>query len=125
MAIVGIGTDIVSVERIRRVLTKTPEFAQRILTPDEMRRLDEQHDTAAFVAKRFAAKEAAAKALGTGIGKVSFQDIFIEHTASGQPLLRFRGEAQVQAGYLGARSYHVSISDEHEFAVAYVVLEGN
>lgn len=125
MAIVGIGTDIVSVERIRRLLEKTPAFARRILIPAEQVHLTEQADAAAFVAKRFAAKEAAAKALGTGIGKVSFQDIFIEHTASGQPLLRLRGEAQIQAGYLGARSYHISLSDEREFAVAYVVLEGN
>jgi holo-[acyl-carrier protein] synthase len=125
MAIVGIGTDIVSIARIEKALERNSEFAERVLTPAEMKEFAAAAKPAAFVAKRFAAKEAAAKALGTGIGEVSFQHIYIDHTPAGQPLLRLFDKADEQAGVLGARSFHISISDEREFAVAYVVLENN
>lgn len=123
MAIVGIGTDIVSVARIEKALSRNSEFAERVLTPMEMNEFAAAAKPAAFLAKRFAAKEAAAKALGTGIGEVSFQHIYIDHTAAGQPLLRLFEQAEIQASLLGARDYHISISDEREFAIAYVVLE--
>ncbi|MGX5914284.1 holo-ACP synthase [Aliidiomarina sp. Khilg15.8] len=125
MAIVGIGTDIVSIARIEKALSRNSEFAERVLTPAEMQEFAAAPKPAAFLAKRFAAKEAAAKALGTGIGEVSFQHIYVDHTAAGQPLLRLFDNADAQAGILGARSFHISISDEREFAIAYVVLESN
>lgn len=122
MSIVGIGTDIVSIQRIARVLERTPDFARRVLTKHELQRFQQHPKPAAFLAKRWAAKEATAKALGTGIGKVSFQDIVIDSNEAGQPFLTLLGEAERQAGWLGARNYHVSISDEQDYAIAYVVL---
>ncbi|MCL5051190.1 MAG: holo-ACP synthase [Firmicutes bacterium] len=125
MSVIGIGTDIVSIVRIRDVLERNPRFAERVLTPYEMPRFQSHANPAAFLAKRWAAKEAAAKALGTGIGKVSFQHIVIESNAAGQPFLTLLDEARAQAGLLGARQYHVSMSDEKDYAIAYVVLSSN
>lgn len=125
MSIRGIGTDIVSVKRIQDVLTRTPDFAKRVLTADEMLHYASHPKPASFLAKRWAAKEAAAKALGTGIGKVSFQHIVIARTEAGQPLLQLSDEAQKQAARLGATRFHVSLSDEQDYAIAYVVLSAN
>ena len=125
MSIRGIGTDIVSVKRIQDVLARNPDFAKRVLTADEMLRYASHPKPVSFLAKRWAAKEATAKALGTGIGKVSFQHIVIAHTAAGQPLLQLCDEAQKQAARLGATQFHVSLSDEQDYAIAYVVLSAN
>jgi holo-[acyl-carrier protein] synthase len=125
MAIVGIGTDIVNVPRIEKLLARSPEFAQRVLHAVELEQLAQRSNQAAFVAKRFAVKEAAAKALGCGIGAVSFRHIYVTYTDSGQPLLRFTEQGARQASELGVTHSHVSISDEKDFAIAYVVLEAN
>ncbi|MCC5879228.1 MAG: holo-ACP synthase [Idiomarina sp.] len=125
MSIVGIGTDIVSIRRIEQVLARNPDFALRVLTPAELERYANHPKPAAFLAKRWAAKEAAAKALGTGIGKVSFQHILISNHDSGQPRLEFFAAAQEQASCLGACHFHLSISDEQDYAIAYVVLSAN
>ena len=77
-----------------------------------------------FLAKRFALKEAAVKALGTGIGHgVSWQHIWLTHTEKGQPLLQFSGGFAKYASGLGVTNSHTSISDEQEYAVATVILE--
>lgn len=124
MAIVGIGTDIVALARIEKVLQRNPAFAERVLTRDELHTYVQAGRPAAFVAKRFAAKEAAAKALGTGIAKgVSFQHIEVGHTELGQPLLHFSAIALERANTIGASAFHLSISDEADYAMAYVILE--
>lgn len=125
MSVLGIGTDIVSITRIKAVLQRTPDFAKRVLTAHELEQFSQHKVPHAFLAKRWAAKEAAAKALGTGIGDVSFQHISIRHTGAGQPLLEFTGQAEVQATRLGVLHRHLSISDEREYAIAYVVLSAN
>lgn len=125
MSIRGIGTDIVSVKRIQDVLARSPDFAKRVLTASELQRYADHPKPASFLAKRWAAKEATAKALGTGIGKVSFQHIVIAHTEAGQPVLQLSHEAQKQAARLGATQFHVSLSDEQDYAIAYVVLSAN
>ena len=125
MPIVGIGTDIVRTSRIRRVLRKYPDtFPQRILHESELQVFHDHHSPASFTTKRFAAKEAAAKALGTGIAKgVSFHDISVTNNELGQPQLTFYGKTLEIADSLGIKHTHISLSDEGEYAVAQVILE--
>jgi holo-[acyl-carrier protein] synthase len=123
--IYGIGTDIVEVERIQTSLDQFSEgFAKRILAESEWESYVQSKLKARFLAKRFAAKEAFSKALGTGIrGDVSFHNIAVSHDALGKPILVF---APVLQGLLNAKNItqsHISISDEKNLAVAYVILE--
>lgn len=124
--IIGIGTDLAQVSRLEQSLERFGEkFAERILADIEMAEFREKSQPANMLAKRFAVKEAAAKALGTGIGEVSWHDIYIEHDKLGAPLLRFKGYASQLAAQKGIDQLHVSISDEHDFALAFVVLSGS
>ena len=124
--IVGIGTDIVQIERISASLDRLGDaFARRVLTDTEFNRFQDSKQPAAFLAKRFAAKEAASKALGTGIGKVSFQHIEVSNDELGAPLLSFSGYgAELQQSKRITR-LHLSLSDEKESAIAFVVLEAH
>lgn len=114
--IAGIGVDIVETERIREIMKRKPRFADRILTDTEQRdfrRLPESRKTE-YLAGRFAAKEAFAKALGTGIGKdLSFRDIEIQTDPAGKPFFAKPKE----------RGVHLSISHSKTCAVAMVVIE--
>lgn len=125
MAILGLGTDIAEIERVEKALQRTGiPFARRILTEAEMTQFESTKPQAKFLAKRFAAKEAASKALGTGIAKgVSFQDFEISNDEFGKPWLQLSGQAKVIADKLGANHCHLSISDERHYAVATVILE--
>lgn len=121
--VIAIGTDIVEIARIAEVLERQGErFINRILTVSE-KTLYNQSKSVSFVAKRFAAKEAVAKALGTGIGRgVSFQDIVISNNAKGAPLVELsNGAADVMRELGGARML-LSLSDERHYALAYAVL---
>ena len=121
--VIAIGTDIVEIARIAEVLERQGErFIDRILTVSE-KTLYNQSKSVSFVAKRFAAKEAVAKALGTGIGRgVSFQDIVISNNAKGAPLVELsNGAADVMRELGGARML-LSLSDERHYALAYAVL---
>jgi holo-[acyl-carrier protein] synthase len=124
--IIGIGTDIVLVERIAASLQRGGDrFARRILTETEFADFSARQQPAAFLAKRFAVKEAAAKALGTGIGRgISFQDFEVSHDAMGRPLLHLSGGAAARLQLLGGNSAHLSLADEKDCALAFVVLEG-
>jgi holo-[acyl-carrier protein] synthase len=120
----AIGTDIVSTARIEAALERTGrKFAQRILTELEMAQFDVASQPSAFLAKRFAAKEAAVKALGTGIGRgISWHQIHIEHDEMGAPVLIFSGAAALRQAALGSQKAHISIADELDQAIAFVVL---
>ena len=123
--IVGIGTDITSIERMRGIQTRLGDrFAQRILTPSEFDVYVQRQRAANYLATRFAAKEAAAKALGTGIGKVSFHDLETAHTPEGAPVMIFLGYAAELQKNRNIERVHLSLSDEEMQAVAFVVLEG-
>jgi holo-[acyl-carrier protein] synthase len=124
--IFGIGTDIVSIQRLRADLERYGDrFAQRILVDEEMVEFRQAGQKAHFLAKRFAAKEAAAKALGTGFRDgVSLHDIAVGHDERGKPLLVFSerlAKRLVERGVADAG--HLSLTDEQEYAVAFVVLE--
>ncbi|OOE66283.1 holo-ACP synthase [Salinivibrio sp. IB868] len=124
MAIAGIGTDIVEIARVEKALARQPRFAARILTEPEQANLVRHHAPGRFLAKRFAAKEAAAKALGTGIANgVTFHDFIITNQASGQPTLRLSGRAAELAQVRGITQCWLTLSDEKAYAIAYVVLE--
>lgn len=123
--IYGIGTDIVSTNRIAAVWERHGEaFAQRILAPQEWPGFAEASQPARFLAKRFAAKEAFAKALGTGIrAPATWHNIRVTHDELGKPLLDFAPELADLLGRHAIRSHHLSISDEKEMAAAFVILE--
>lgn len=121
----GIGTDLVDIRRLEKIWAKKSglAFAQKILTPLELEQLEATRYPARFLAKRFAAKEAALKALGTGLAQgMSWQQLEITATELGQPLLNFSGVALARAQELGATSWHLSLSDEQEYALAFVIL---
>ncbi len=121
---IAVGTDILQIARIDEVISRLGErFVDRILTPEER---DEYRNSAQgnrLLAKRFAAKEAVAKALGTGIGRgVSWQDIQICHDANGAPLVRLTGGAEKAAERRGGSRVELSLADELDYVVAFAVL---
>jgi holo-[acyl-carrier protein] synthase len=123
--IYGIGTDIVEVSRIEDSLARFGNaFAMRILSEREMQEFAQSHTQARFLAKRFAAKEAFAKALGTGIrAPATFENIAIAHDDLGKPVLDIAPALQQCLDSKGIRYMHLSISDEKSLAAAFVVLE--
>ena len=124
MSVVGIGTDIIEIARIAKMQDGAREkLAQRVLTENELARYQALNYSAAFLAKRWAAKEAASKALGRGIADgISFQHFEINSLVSGQPILSLTDRALTVATELGATAWHISIADEKDYATAFVVL---
>ena len=116
MAVVGVGVDVVDVARLARVLDRTPGVAERVFTPGE--RVGEVRRLAA----RFAAKEAAAKALGAP-ARVRWREIEVVVSDSGRPELRVTGRTAEVAAAAGIRSWHVSLTHDAGVAVAVVVAE--
>ena len=123
--IVSIGIDIIEVARIREVLLRTPRFAERVFTRAERDYCDARGAVAAqHYAARFAAKEAALKALQTGWrGGISWQDVEISAKESGAPYLIFSGQVLSVFNEFGATATHLSLSHTSEHAIAQVVLE--
>ncbi|GAB2881616.1 holo-ACP synthase [Microbulbifer echini] len=125
--IVSIGTDICSYGRIESVWQRHGQrFVTRILSDGE--RCDfadlPEVNCAAYLCKRFAAKEAVGKALGTGIGKgVSWQDIEVRRRQGAAPLVLLHGEARRHAEAMGVSVIHLSLSDEKDAALAFVIFE--
>ncbi|UTM57811.1 holo-ACP synthase [Photobacterium sp. CCB-ST2H9] len=125
MAIVGLGTDIAEIARVELVLERTgAAFARRVLTPQEQAIFSQHKQAGRYLAKRFAVKEAAAKALGTGIAcGVSFQDFTVTNNERGKPELTLSGKAAELAAQMAVRHVHLTIADEKHYAVATVILE--
>lgn len=123
--IYGIGTDIVSVERMAASLARFGEsFARRLLAEDEIAGFLAAPHRERFLAKRFAAKEALSKAAGTGLRHpLTPKNIGVTHDALGKPGFRFSDEADRWLEERGIRACHLSISDERHTACAFVVLE--
>lgn len=122
--IVGVGTDLLDIRRIGKALERTPRLAERILTAQELEQFHSSTQPINFLAKRFAAKEAAVKALGTGIGRgISWQHFNITYDSLGRPLLELNGGALEKADLLGIRQIHISYSDETDHVVAFAVAE--
>ena len=123
--LIGIGVDIVEIARVDRLHEKFGErFAQRILTADELIEYRRRKNSSAFLAMRFAAKEAVAKACGTGIGdELGFHSMQIDNDAQGKPVLRFLDAANPLVKRLQIRNSLISLSDEKHYVVAMAVLE--
>lgn len=126
MAIVGLGTDIVEIARLNTKPGIQDKLARRVLTDTEFVRYQAHNNPLQFLAKRFAAKEAAVKALGTGIGNgVSWQHFEIFNDENGAPHLKVSGFAETLFVERGITSSFISLSDERHYAVATVVLEAS
>lgn len=120
----GIGTDIVAVARLRSLWERHGERAlAKLLAPGEREDFERAADKGRFLAKRFAAKEAFAKAYGTGFrGELTLPGIGVVHDELGRPAFAYSDEiAELVAGQ--GLTAHLSISDEADYAVAYVILE--
>jgi holo-[acyl-carrier protein] synthase len=125
--IVGIGTDLVEIARVENALARFGErFARKVLVPREFERFLVHRKPAAYLAKRFAAKEALSKALGTGIrSPVSWQNIGVANHSSGRPYFELSGALAEYMRGRGVGIAHVSLTDERGMAAAFVVLEGD
>jgi holo-[acyl-carrier protein] synthase len=124
--IVGIGTDIVSIERIAGVLERHGErFVNRVLTPPERARFERTKLKASHLAKRWAAKEAFAKAIGTGIhAPFTWQSITVTRDPKGAPGIEPSPEMATYLRNRGVRRSLLSLTDDAGVAMAFVVLEG-
>lgn len=123
--IIGIGTDIVDIDRIERLLQRHPKrFAHKILSTNELKAFERCTKPHRFLAKRFAVKEAFVKAVGLGLRHgMQWKDIATLHDEWGKPILQLNGRAREIADELGINAYHVSIADEQHTAIAYLILE--
>ncbi len=123
--ILGIGTDIVEISRISKSITRYGDkFAERILASSELSDYRNDNFPDRFLAKRFAAKEALAKSLGTGFRNgLAFHHVVISHDALGKPMICLEGDVSQSPEWLAVSSSHISISDEREYVVAFVILE--
>ncbi len=123
--IIGIGVDMVTISRVTRIQQRFGDrFARRILHTIELEEYRTQKQPDRFLAKRFATKEAAVKALGTGEREgVLLRDFYIRHNSLGKPILEVSGQAKKRFSAQGITSQHVSLSDEEDHVIAFVVLE--
>lgn len=129
--IIGLGNDIIDIRRIEKTIEKHGQrFLDRVFTAVEQERSNQRHQTVASYAKRFAAKEACAKALGTGIGQgVSWTDMGVINLPSGKPVLELTGgasrvlEALIPEGHIA--QIDLTITDDFPMAQAFVIISAN
>jgi holo-[acyl-carrier protein] synthase len=127
--IIGLGSDLMDIRRIEKSLDRFGDrFVQRVFTQVEQAKSDKRRMRAASYAKRFAAKEAGAKALGTGIARgVSWKEIGVVNLPGGKPTLEFKGRALDRLNKMtppGMTAHtHITITDDHPYAQAFVVIE--
>jgi holo-[acyl-carrier protein] synthase len=123
--IFGIGVDLVQISRVQKGLDRFGDrLGKKILSAAEFEEFKEANEPARFLAKRFAAKEAFSKALGTGFsGGVTLGQIEVGHNSIGRPILKLSGRANDALGQFNIRHSHVSISDEKTHVIAFVTLE--
>jgi holo-[acyl-carrier protein] synthase len=120
---IGIGVDVVEIERFRRSLARTPSMRERLFTPIELAYVAPQADPVPSLAARFAAREAVMKSLGLGLGAFGFHDVWVERAESGAPSLAFAGTAARLAHEAGVTRWHISLTHSELVAVAYVIAE--
>lgn len=127
--ILGIGTDLCNIERIERTLGRFGDrFRNRVFTPLEQRKAERRADVAGTYAKRWAAKEACSKALGTGLRMgIAWKDMAVANLRSGQPVMHVTGWAAARLAEMTPPGHeaviHVSLTDDHPWAQAFVVIE--
>ncbi len=127
--ILGIGSDLANIERIQGTLDRFGDrFRNRVFTETEQRKAERRKDTAGTYAKRWAAKEACSKALGTGLRMgIAWKDMAVSNLRTGQPVMEVTGWAQTRLEELTPEGHyaviHVTLTDDHPWAQAFVVIE--
>jgi len=123
--IYGVGTDLIEIPRIERALARFGErFAERILCESELKRFRGHAKPASYLAKRFAAKEAFTKALGTGIrAPANWHGVWVSNLPSGKPELAYTPRLAALLESRGIRRAHLTLTDERGMAAATVILE--
>ncbi len=124
MKIIGLGTDIIEIERIKKAGEKNPRFLQRILTEDEYNYCFNKGSKYQSAAVRFAAKEAVVKALGTGFSNISLLDIEIINNESGKPEVILKNNALRIFQDIKGKDIQLSLSHDKKQAIAFVVIQG-
>jgi holo-[acyl-carrier protein] synthase len=123
--ILGIGTDIVDISRFKKLINKNKKFKNKIFSLEEIKYCESKLNKVASYSKRFAAKEAFAKALGTGISNgISFREISINNNKKGAPFIKLLGKTKFIVKNLKKKKYkiYLSLSDEKKYALAMVVI---
>ncbi len=129
--ILGVGTDLANIDRIAGVLDRHGDrFRNRVFTSTEQTKAERRKDVAGTYAKRWAAKEACSKALGTGLRMgISWKDMAVSNLASGQPIMEVTGWAADRLAQMTPDGHeaviHVSLTDDHPWAQAFVTIEAN
>ncbi len=119
--VLGVGIDIIEIDRVAKAMNN-PEFIKRIFTIDEQEYLRNRKNNTSTAAGYFAVKEAAAKALGTGFGKVKWTDIEVVRHENGKPGIKLHGNAQSAMDSMGGSSILVSISHSKSYAIAQAII---
>ena len=124
---IGLGSDLIDIRRIEKTLSRFGEkFKKRVFTDKEIKKCDKRKESAACYAKRFAAKEAAAKALGTGFRKgVYWRDLEVSNLVSGKPTIIFHGNSEIHLQKIsnGEKTVvNLTITDEYPYAQAIVTI---
>ncbi len=115
---IGLGTDVVDLERFRTALERTPNLVPRLFTAGERALADSRRDPVPALAARFAAKEAVMKVLGVGLGAIDWHDVEVVREESGQPRLVVTGRAAALAEAAGVAGWHLSLSHSDLVAIA-------
>lgn len=123
MHIVGLGTDVVDLDRFALALDRTPKLRTRVFTGAELDYAAGRADPIKPLAARFAAKEALLKSLGLGLGQMRLGDIEVVNAQSGQPFIRLRGAAPRVAAQRGALRFLLSMSHSDRVAIATVIAQ--
>ncbi len=121
MSVLGLGVDIVEIDRMASALERRPRMKERLFSEDERRYCEKRSRPAVHYALRFAAKEAVLKALGTGFSGMRFRDVEVVRDANGRPVPVLHGAAGKRAEELGIVEMHLSLSFTHTTAVASAV----
>lgn len=127
--ILGIGTDLANIERIKGVLDRHGDrFRNRVFTDAEQAKAERRADTPGTYAKRWAAKEACSKALGTGLRMgIAWKDMSVRNLSTGQPVMEVTGWAATRLAEMTPEGHkaiiHVTLTDDHPWAQAFVVIE--
>lgn len=129
--ILGIGSDLANIERIQGTLDRFGDrFKNRVFTQIEQNKAERRRDVAGTYAKRWAAKEACSKALGTGLAMgISWKDMAVSNLRTGQPVMEVTGWAKDRLAAMTPEGYtaivHVTLTDDHPWAQAFVVIEAH
>ncbi|MDG2402023.1 MAG: holo-ACP synthase [Amylibacter sp.] len=127
--ILGIGTDLANIDRIQKTIDRFGQrFKDRVFTPIEQNKAEKRKNIAGTYAKRWAAKEACSKALGTGLAMgISWKDMSVSNLETGQPIMKLTGWAAKKMSDMTPEGYeaivHVTLTDDHPWAQAFVVIE--